>query len=260
VLGDETEALRLARRELDHLRDDLEREIDQFAGGRGVAGEEESREDARGGAEGRQLASGGVDMDEEQDRLRTEAGRGGQGGEDQGRDGSERGQELAQGGGRGGQEAEDGSWRPGGARQNGAEGSRERSGGEGTGTFLDQFTGPAGGGGPITGPEYSQWVDRLRDVEEMLDIPELRAEAARIRDRTRMVRSDVQRHSKDPQWELIRLEIATPLAELRTRISEELARRESTDALVPIDRDPVPARFSELVRRYYEQLSGEQAE
>jgi hypothetical protein len=44
------------------------------------------------------------------------------------------------------------------------------------------------------------------------------------------------------------------LVELRTRISEELARRESKEALVPIDRDPVPTRYSELVRRYYEEL------
>ena len=45
-----------------------------------------------------------------------------------------------------------------------------------------------------------------------------------------------------------------PLVELRTRINEELARRESKEALVPIDRDPVPTRYTELVRRYYEQL------
>jgi len=50
------------------------------------------------------------------------------------------------------------------------------------------------------------------------------------------------------------MEIAGPLMELRTRISEELARRESKEALVPIDRDPVPTRYSELVRRYYEEL------
>ena len=45
-----------------------------------------------------------------------------------------------------------------------------------------------------------------------------------------------------------------PLNEVRNRIAEELARRESKDALVPIDRDPVPARYSDLVRRYYEKL------
>ena len=50
------------------------------------------------------------------------------------------------------------------------------------------------------------------------------------------------------------LRIAGPLVQLRMRISEELARRESKEALVPIDRDPVPTRYSELVRRYYEEL------
>ena len=94
----------------------------------------------------------------------------------------------------------------------------------------------------------------MRDVEEMLDVPELRAEAARIRDRARNARQDLKRHSKEPQWDLVKMEIAGPLVELRTRISEELARRESKEALVPIDRDPVPTRYSELVRRYYEEL------
>ena len=88
----------------------------------------------------------------------------------------------------------------------------------------------------------------------MLDVPELRAEAARIRDRARNVRQDLRRHSVEPQWDLVKMEIAGPLVELRTRISEELARRESKEALVPIDRDPVPTRYSELVRRYYEEL------
>ena len=38
------------------------------------------------------------------------------------------------------------------------------------------------------------------------------------------------------------------------RLAEEIARRESPDALVPIDRDPVPKRFSDMVRLYYERL------
>jgi hypothetical protein len=45
-----------------------------------------------------------------------------------------------------------------------------------------------------------------------------------------------------------------PLAEVRDSIADELARRQSREALVPIDRDPVPSRYSELVRRYYEEL------
>ena len=48
--------------------------------------------------------------------------------------------------------------------------------------------------------------------------------------------------------------IFKPLVELRSKVMEELARRESKDLLVPIDRDPVPARYAELVRRYYEEL------
>jgi hypothetical protein len=88
----------------------------------------------------------------------------------------------------------------------------------------------------------------------MLDAPDLRHEVAHIRDRARGVRAELKRHSKEPQWPLVRIQIAAPLAEVRNRVSEELARRESSDALVPIDRDPVPTKFSELVRRYYEKL------
>ena len=79
-------------------------------------------------------------------------------------------------------------------------------------------------------------------------------DVARIRDRARAVRLDYKRFGKKPDWDVVRTQIAEPLAEVRSRVSEELARRESRDALVPLDRDPVPARFSELVRRYYEQL------
>jgi len=45
-----------------------------------------------------------------------------------------------------------------------------------------------------------------------------------------------------------------PLVQVQERIGEELSRRESNDSLVPIDRDPVPNRYSDLVRRYYEEL------
>ena len=45
--------------------------------------------------------------------------------------------------------------------------------------------GPAGPGAPVTGEGFRQWSDRMRDVEELLDEPELRGEAARIRDRVR---------------------------------------------------------------------------
>ena len=38
------------------------------------------------------------------------------------------------------------------------------------------------------------------------------------------------------------------------QIREELGRRNTQDPLAPIDRDAVPTRFADQVRRYYETL------
>jgi hypothetical protein len=112
--------------------------------------------------------------------------------------------------------------------------------------------------GPITGRNYANWTERLSNVEEMLDQPELRNELAQVRDRVREVRNDFKRHSEMPQYDLVRMEILKPLVEVRTRIMEELAKRESHEALVPIDRDPVPSKYAERVRKYYEDLGKSQ--
>jgi hypothetical protein len=106
----------------------------------------------------------------------------------------------------------------------------------------------------MAGDDFRDWSERLRDVEEMIDDPELRAEAARIRDAARGLRSEVTRHAKAPSWDLVRMAVAEPLKDLGRRIGEELLRRESRDSLVPIDTDPVPPEFSERVREYYERL------
>ncbi len=113
---------------------------------------------------------------------------------------------------------------------------------------------PTGPGGPITGEGFRQWSDRMRDVEELMSDPELRAEAARIRDRARGAREEYKRHSKEPDWTRLKDLVAQPINELRDKIAEEVRRRESPDSLVPIDRDPVPPQFTEGVRRYYERL------
>ncbi|MBL8851863.1 MAG: hypothetical protein JNG89_19480 [Planctomycetaceae bacterium] len=112
-----------------------------------------------------------------------------------------------------------------------------------------------GGGNPLTGEDFTGWSDRLRDVEEMLSVPELRAQAGAVRERARDVRRDFKRHSKTPDWDMVRTEIYGPLLELQTRLAEEVARRRPQDDIVPIDRDPVPAEYPELVREYYERLS-----
>lgn len=88
----------------------------------------------------------------------------------------------------------------------------------------------------------------------MIDSQDLRNEVAGARERARALRIDFKRKKTPPQWDVVRSQIAEPLVEVRNRINEELARRENKDSLVPIDRDPVPQKFSELVRRYYEKL------
>jgi hypothetical protein len=108
--------------------------------------------------------------------------------------------------------------------------------------------------GPLTGQDYREWSDNLRDVEEMLSERELREEAARVRDRAKGMRAEFIRHGTEPQWDLVRSQIMEPLAELKAQIGEKLAQLESDDALVPIDRDPVPDRFAEIVRKYFENL------
>ncbi len=120
----------------------------------------------------------------------------------------------------------------------------------------DGLGGGAEGGqnGPLTGEKFVEWSDRLRNVEEMLDEPALRTETARIREVAKGVRAEFKRHSVQPNWDMVQTRIGQPLAELRNRLTEELARRESKENLVPIDRDPVPTKYAERVRRYYEEL------
>ena len=111
-----------------------------------------------------------------------------------------------------------------------------------------------GSKGPLTGEDYSAWADRLRDVEEALDDPTLRAKVAQAREQARVLRNDYKTNAKEPQWELVRSKIIEPLAEVRQKVGEDLARRESKDSMAPIDRDPVPKQFTEQVKRYYERL------
>jgi hypothetical protein len=127
-------------------------------------------------------------------------------------------------------------------------------------SFLNQggmSGGPGDHGGamkPLTGDDFREWSDKLRDVEEMVEDPELRDDVARIRDRARSMRVEFKRHSREPNWDLVRDTILQPLVQLQQRLAEEIARRESSDALVPIDREPVQDRFSDLVEQYYKRL------
>jgi hypothetical protein len=121
-----------------------------------------------------------------------------------------------------------------------------------TGPFDDFM--PTDMRGPLTGERFREWSDRLRDVEEMVADPELRAEAARIRERARSMRAELKRHSTEPNWELVQVQVAGPLVELRDRVAAEILRRTTKQAIVPLDRDPVPPKYSEKTRLYYERL------
>ncbi len=214
------------------------------------------------------------------------AGQGGQqpGGKDGkdgkgGKQGEQPGEGQGKGGGSGqqpgGEQAGDNSLSPG--KQDGKQAKGGQRGGEGGGEGGSRNTNqrgderggfegilPAGviaerGGeqaGPITSERgYADFSDRLRDVEEMVDSSELRNQLQTVRERLRAERVEFKRTGLEPtKWDLVRVQVMKPLVEVRQRLEEELAKRDNREAMVPIDRDPVPGRFSELVRKYYENL------
>ena len=108
--------------------------------------------------------------------------------------------------------------------------------------------------GPITGEDYEKWADRLANLEEMLPQEDLRNSVAQVRDDARAMRIDYRRDDLPPGAATINQKITEPLVELRQRISEELAKLNRENPVSPIDRDPVPSEFRDLVRRYYEEL------
>ena len=48
--------------------------------------------------------------------------------------------------------------------------------------------------------------------------------------------------------------IGQPLVELRDAVADELMRKQTSEAMVPIDREPVPPQYVEKVKEYYERL------
>ena len=188
------------------------------------------------------------------EQPRQQQGEGQQGGQGQGQRPGQ--QQDGQQGGQEGQQQQNGQPASGGGNRNGTDrnqAARNRLARSLQDGGFDR-TGSRDQGGPLTGGDFRGWSDRLREVEEMVGDPELRAEAARIRDRARSARSEYKRHSKEPNWNLVRTSIFGPLIELQNQVADEIAKRESKKSLVPIDRDPVPERFEELVRQYYEEL------
>jgi hypothetical protein len=283
ILGDGTEALRLAQRELQQLS----QELNQGRAGSGNGGTTNGTDRAAGGS-GQQPASdqgAGANQGGQPDQQANledgqgsgqqdgQAGRGGNGqrGDGQNQSGQSGNQQAGNqdNQGNGGQEGQagrggEGQGQPGDGQQASADegqnggvnqaGRSEAGAGGGAHGTGGLNRGVAQEYGPLTGDNYVQWTDGLRDVEEMIDLPDVSTEVAQIRERARELHLDYKRDGKRPDWAVITTQISAPLAEVRERVDEELLKRQSKDALVPLDRDPVPPKYSDQVKRYYEQL------
>lgn len=307
VLGDDTEALKRADRELEQLTKDLEKEMagegspesptspgptgsggPQTNGPPGstpgqnpgeaepgaqtaATGEATSSPPGQGPAEGEGTTPGQTPRQEQSQGQ----GEGQPQGEGQGQSpGEGEGSQPTAGAGQGRGQGQRPSGQPGqspgqgqspGEGQGRGEGQGEPNEGEGEGGGPNATAragnriagGRGGSAAPMTGDGYAPWSDRLREVEEIVDFPDLRNEIANARERARQMRVEMKRDLKKPDWAVVRTEVMQPLVEVRQRLREELARRTSRESLVPIDRDPVPGRYAEQVRRYYEQLGKE---
>jgi len=288
VLGDEVESLKRAKSELAELSQQLQREFERQ---QGLASDPTGRgqnENQPGQLQNGQSSDQGQKPGQGQQPGESQRGQPGQQGQPPGQRQQGEGQQPGQGqpgqqgqgqqpgqgqtgqpgqpgqGGQSqggqtpsdtpGQNGQPQSGRPGSLRAGGPRTGNQRGGNEWGG--FNQ-TGGGGNAGPLTGEGYREWSERLRDVETMVSDAELQAEVARLRDQARSLRADFKRHSKTPEWELVKGSLYEPMLELQQKLAEEVARRESPDALVPIDRDPIPARYRELVRSYYERLAKE---
>jgi len=282
VLGNEAEALKFAERELRDLEEALQNEKAEATGQQdgqaepsdsGQEGQEPGKEEpvagkgnpdqggqpnpeSQPGKEGGQgspqgnpgeQAEGEGEGDQEQARQP-----GNQPGEQPGQEGQP-GQKATNQPGQGGQQPGEGDQQPG--EQPGQQAGNQPGQQPGQLSFLEKGFGPNGGGSnPITGGKNREWTDRLRDVEEAVGISEVRERVSQVREDIRKMSREFRRHSKEPEWDLVDADILKPLNEIRRQLAEELAKLKSDKALVPIDRDPVPDKFDELVRRYYERL------
>ena len=132
--------------------------------------------------------------------------------------------------------------------------SSERAANSGRENLLDQI-GQANTAAPISGEDFLEFSDRLRDVEEILDDPELQSQVARVREAARDIRREARKHAADPKWSLVERLVANPLRDLRVKLQEELLRKTAAkNSLIPIDRDPVPSEFEKAQQKYYENL------
>jgi len=283
IIGSDEDAMRFAADRLNELREEVEREMEQAMNERpsqqsGRQGREGERDQEGESREGEPREGSGGQQAAEQQETQQQQGRGqrqpgGEEQESQQRQGRGQAQEEQQdrpvqgqgrrpndqdnpqtAQGRGGQPRDPNELpdrRPDGNRDNGGS-----SGGSDRFRDLDNFDFD----GPLTGLDYRDWEDRLREVEEVIEIPELRNQVSEVRQRARDIRRENKENGKPPKWDLVDMRILRPMTEINKRLEQELSLRQPKRELVPVDHDPVPEQYSELVRRYYERLGGRKEE
>jgi hypothetical protein len=195
-------------------------------------------------------------------------GQGGQGQANNGQRGNRGGDQQQANNNPPGQQNNSGQPGENGQQQGGQQNSGEQvaNGGGGNADRLRQFAERLGqnnnraqdNGGPITGNGFVNFSDQLRDVQSVLDSPDLRNQLATVRDRLGGYRSAYRDRREIPRPDEVRKELLVPLEQVRVWVQEELARQENAASLVPLDRDPVPENYSTLVRQYYEKLGSAQ--
>jgi hypothetical protein len=284
ILGNETEALRFAEKELD----DLSAQVQQDAAvapstnaasqntnstGQSAAGQNASAKASSQNPNANSQSASATAQNSNGNSQSPNAS--GQNGNGTAQNANSPGQNRGPSGQNGNGTAQNASGNP----QDGASASGETANGNGGGDGMDRLRqmvqqlggGSAGAGGasggahgvggrngPVTGNDYSSWTERVRDVEQVLDAPDMRNQLATVRERVGALRAEFRRNGKKPDPQAVQTQVLQPMTEVRAWLRDELARRDDANSLVPLDHDPVPEHYSDLVRQYYEKLGGGQ--
>lgn len=276
VLGSEAESLRRAQSQLEDATKKLAGEVQSATGEvpeeprrpgqRGTAAQKDGN--SEGAEEGEQNSQpGAAESDGAQKGKSQKSRRSGQGdqkGKEGMKSGDQKGQPGKHGSGEGGEQGDGSQSESQSESPNDSQKGQAKKGQRAPSSLMSGGRESNGGGGanssaarPLTGDEFSEWSDQLRDIEEMLDDPELRNRVAQVRDRARAMRAEFKRHGAMPQWDLVKSQLLGEMQSLQQRLNQEVLKMESDRAMVPIDRDPVPEEFDSLVQRYYELLGQE---
>ncbi len=139
--------------------------------------------------------------------------------------------------------------------ENGKPGEAGKGQAEASSSSEGQGAGGAGRGkSAITGENFKEWSERLSDLEAVVEDPEAQSAVARARKASRELRKDFKRHSVEPDQAALAEAVLRPLTEAAGKLDARLHELDRKDPLAPVCRDPVPERYAEIVRRYFEEL------